>query len=50
VIPTEILFRWNLIKLKISLAKWKKKYEKKRILKEKSLEKNARIELSGRYK
>lgn len=41
VIPLEIYFKWNLIKLRVALAKWKKAYQKKQVLKERSMQKEA---------
>ncbi len=46
IIPIEILFRWNLIKLKIALAKGRKKWEKKQVLKERDLDR----EISRNFK
>lgn len=43
LIPLELYFSWSLIKLKIWLAKWKKNYQKKQLLKEKSMDREAKI-------
>ncbi len=43
IIPLEVYFKQNLIKLKIWLAKWKKAYQKKQILKERTMDKEAKI-------
>lgn len=43
IIPLELYFKWSLIKLRIWLAKWKKAFEKKQILKERSMDKEAKI-------
>lgn len=38
LVPLEIHTRWNLIKVRIALAKWRKKWEKKQVLKERDLD------------
>lgn len=43
IIPLELYFVWSLIKLRIWLAKWKKAYQKKQILKERSMDMEAKI-------
>lgn len=43
IIPLELYFVWSLIKLKIWLAKWRKSYEKKQILKERTIDKEAKL-------
>lgn len=43
IVPLEIYFRGSLIKLSIGLAKWKKLHEKKQVLKERSMDKEAKI-------
>lgn len=48
LIPTEVYFKWNLIKVKIALAKWKKQYEKKEALKKRDIEMDIRRSLSER--
>lgn len=43
IIPLELYFKWSLIKLKVWLCKWRKEYDKKQVLKERSLDKEARM-------
>ncbi len=43
IIPLELYFVWSLIKLRVWLAKWKKSYDKKQILKEKTMDREAKI-------
>ena len=43
IIPLELYFSWSLIKLRVWLAKWRKSYEKKQVLKERTIEKEAKI-------
>lgn len=43
IIPLELYFSWSLIKMRVWLVKWRKAYEKKQILKERSMEKEAKI-------
>ncbi len=43
IIPLELYFSWSLIKLRVWLAKWRKSYEKKQVLKERTMEKEAKI-------
>ena len=43
IIPLELYFSWSLIKLRVWLAKWRKAYEKKQVLKERTMEKEAKI-------
>jgi len=43
VLPLELYFKWSLVKLKVWLAKWKKKYQKKQILKERAMDKQAKV-------
>lgn len=43
MIPLELYFSWSLIKMRVWLVKWRKSYEKKQILKERSMEKEAKI-------
>ena len=45
VIPLEIYFKENLIKVKVGLVKWRKKYQKKQLLKERTMDKEAKIML-----
>lgn len=43
IIPLELYFVGSLIKLRVWLAKWKKAYQKKQILKERSMDKEAKV-------
>ena len=43
VIPLELYFVWSLIKIRIGLAKGKKAYQKKQILKERSMDREAKV-------
>ncbi len=38
IIPIELYSKWNLFKLRIAVAKWRKKWEKKNLLKERDLD------------
>lgn len=49
VIPLKLYFVWSLIKLKVGLAKWRKAYQKKQVLKERTMDKEAKIAMS-KYK
>lgn len=49
IIPTEVYFKWNLIKVKIALAKWKKLYEKRAQIKKKDIEMDLKISLANKY-
>ena len=46
IIPLELYFKWSLIKLRVWLAKGKKAYQKKQILKEKSMDREAKVAAS----
>ena len=46
LVPLSLYFKWSLIKIKVWLVKWKKKFEKKQILKERTMQKEARIAAS----
>ncbi len=46
LIPLELYFNWSLIKLKVWLAKWRKAYQKKQVLKERTMDKDAKIAMS----
>ena len=46
VIPLMLYFRWSLIKLSVGLAKWRKVFEKKQVLKERTMQKEAKKALS----
>lgn len=43
IIPLELYFKWSLIKLRVWLCKWRKEYDKKQVLKERSLDKEAKM-------
>ncbi|MDD5770429.1 MAG: SsrA-binding protein SmpB [Candidatus Gracilibacteria bacterium] len=43
IIPLEVYFRGSLIKVKIGLCKGRKEYNKKQVLKERTLDKEAKI-------
>lgn len=45
IIPLDLYFKWSLIKVKIWLWKWKKDYDKKQTLKERTLDKEAKMYL-----
>jgi SsrA-binding protein len=47
VIPMELYFVGSLIKIKVSLAKGRKAYQKKQVLKERTLEKEAKMMLKS---
>ena len=49
VVPLELYFKWSLIKLRVWLARWKKQYQKKQILRERSIDKEAKIMLKKNY-
>jgi len=49
IIPLEIYLKGSLIKIKIALAKGKKKYQKKESLKKKTIEKDIRRAMSKSY-
>lgn len=42
VIPLEVYTSWNLIKIKIGLVLWRKKYDKKQLLKERTVDMEAK--------
>lgn len=48
IIPLELYFKWSLIKVKVWLCKWRKDYNKKQLLKERSLDKEAKI-IASKY-
>lgn len=49
VIPLEVYTSWNLIKIKIWLCKWRKQYDKKQVLKERTLDKEAKMMMKKYY-
>jgi SsrA-binding protein len=42
IIPLELYFKWSLIKLRMALAKGKKAHQKKQVLKERAMDKQAK--------
>lgn len=46
IVPLELYFKWSLIKLKVWLVKGRKDYQKKQVLKERSMDKEAKIAAS----
>lgn len=42
IIPLELYFKGSLIKLRVGLAKWKKAHQKKQILKERTMDREAK--------
>lgn len=49
IIPIEVYLKWNLIKLKIALARWKKLYEKRADIKKRDIEMDLKITLANNY-
>lgn len=45
IIPLELYFSWSLIKVKVWLAVWRKTYDKKQVLKERSMDKEAKQQM-----
>ncbi len=45
IIPTELYFKWSLIKVRVALAKWKKAHQKKQVLRERAMDKAAKVAL-----
>lgn len=45
IIPLEVYLKWSLIKVKVWLCKWRKEYDKKQVLKERSMDREAKIYL-----
>ena len=43
VLPLELYFKGSLIKMKVWLAKWKKAHQKKQVLKERTMDKEAKM-------
>ena len=43
IIPLELYFVWSLIKLRVWLAKWKKAYQKKQLLKERTMDRESKL-------
>ena len=46
LVPLSMYFKWSLIKIQVALVKWKKQFEKKQVLKERSMKKEANIAAS----
>lgn len=49
ITPLELYFRWSLIKMSVWLVKWKKLHQKKQLLKERTLDKEAKMHLKKNY-
>jgi SsrA-binding protein len=49
VIPIECYLKGSLIKIRVALCKWKKQYQKKDMLKRKTVEKDIRRAMSKSY-
>ncbi len=43
IIPLSLYFKWSLIKIQVGLVRWKKQFEKKQVLKDRSMKKEADI-------
>lgn len=43
IIPLSLYFKWSLIKIQVWLVRWKKQFEKKQVLKDRSMRKEADI-------
>ncbi len=43
IVPLELYFKGSLIKVKVWLVKWRKAYQKKQVLKERAMDKQAKI-------
>ncbi len=48
IIPTEVYLKWNLIKMRIALARWKKLYERKEDIKRRDIDMEIKRSLSER--
>lgn len=46
IIPLELYFKWSLIKVKVWLCLWRKKHDKRNLLKERTLQKEAKVAAS----
>lgn len=49
LLALQIYFKWSLVKVEVGLARWKKKHQKKQVLKERTLEREARKMLKKTY-
>lgn len=47
IIPLRLYYKWNLIKLEVGLAKWRQKHQKKQVLKERTMEREAKIKMNN---
>jgi SsrA-binding protein len=47
MVPLEIYFSWSLVKIKIALVQGKKQHDKKQKLKEKAMDKQAKIQMKS---
>lgn len=45
IIPLKLYFKWSLVKLTIALAKGKKAHQKKQVLKERAMDKQAKLSM-----
>lgn len=43
IVPLELYFKWSLVKIRVWLAKWKKAYQKKQVLKERTMDREAKV-------
>lgn len=46
IVPLEIYLKGSLVKIRIALAKWRKTYEKKQVLKERDLDREAKAAMN----
>jgi len=49
IIPLSLYFKWSLIKVSVWLARWKKQHQKKQLLKERTLDREAKKMLKKSY-
>jgi SsrA-binding protein len=49
ILPLELYLKGSLIKVRVGLAKWRKTYEKKQLLKERTLDKETSIHMKKHY-
>ena len=49
LVPLQLYFQGSLIKVSIGLVRWKKQHQKKQILKERTLDKEAKVYLKKHY-
>ena len=47
IIPLRLYYKWNLIKLEVWLAKWRQKHQKKQVLKERTMDREAKIKMNN---